>query len=338
MVFNIWVTRDCNLSCQYCYEKEKKNKYMHMKEWKQVVEFILIHQSYKVNQVNFHGGEPLLNWIAIENIINQINSSEKRKGRFRYSLTTNGLLMNEEIMEFIKEKEIIVSVSVDGDENTHDCNRMDRAQKGTFQRVRGVLKNLEKKGIKYEIRMTFNSKTVLNLAKNVRYLLDDFNPVILRWAPDLFHENWDESALHNLEEQYNVLERWIKSLEKETVEKIAIFSMNNFNKLGQCCGGITEINIDVNGDLFPCTFVCGEKKFYIGNIRKGIDTECVRLIHSSLQKCFDKCLECDVREFCMGNRCKLINYLENMRNSAYMMNVCKISKFEINMLRKQWMQ
>ena len=85
MLFNIWVTQDCNLSCKYCYEKEKSKKNMSLQTADTVIEFILKYQTDKTNQVNFHGGEPLLNWDVIEYIIRQIIQSSLKKGRFRFS-------------------------------------------------------------------------------------------------------------------------------------------------------------------------------------------------------------------------------------------------------------
>lgn len=337
MLFNIWVTQECNLSCKYCYEKEKRKSYLNLEEADQFVEFILKYQTDKLNQVHFHGGEPLLNWNVIKYIIKRINHSSLKMGRFQYSFTTNGIFFTNDMLYFFKENDIQISVSVDGKSETHDKNRIDKRGKGTYYKVKKSLKKLEENGIEYEIRMTFDSQTISELAQNVKFLLENFNFSCLRWAPDLFYCRWNEEKVQILMEQYQNIMEYQKKLKKEQAEKIAFFNKDNFNKLGRCCGGITEINIDTKGDLYPCTYVCGNENFLIGNIKIGLDIDSIKRIHSNMQKSYMKCESCHNNAYCVGNRCKVINYAEDTMSSVYMENLCSLSNAEINLLREQWM-
>ncbi len=338
MLFNVWVTQDCNLSCKYCYEKEKSKKNMSLQTADTVIEFILKYQTDKTNQVNFHGGEPLLNWDVIEYIIRQINQSSLKKGRFRFSFTTNGILLTNDILCFSKEKDVLISISVDGKPETHDKRRVDRSGKGTYHMVEEGLRRLDESEISYEIRMTYDSETISELACNVKFLLENFDCSCLRWAPDYFDCGWNEEKVQIFAKQYQNIIEYQKEIKRELAEKIAVLNRDNFNKLGKCCGGITEMNIDTSGDLYPCTFACGNEAFLIGNIREGPDVGHIDRVHNTMQKEYPKCLICENKDYCVGNRCKMINYIQDICcGNTYIENLCKLSNAEIILLRKQWM-
>ncbi len=337
MLFNIWVTQDCNLSCKYCYEKTKRKRNLSLEDADAVIAFVLKYQTDRLNQVNFHGGEPLLNGGVIEYIVKQINHSSLRKGRFRFSFTTNGVLLTDDVLHLLKENEIQISVSIDGKSETHNKNRVDQSGNGTYSIVESCLRRLEKNKIDYEIRMTYTSETISDLACNVAFLLEHFNCSCLRWAPDYFDRGWNEKKVQILIEQYYSIREYQKKIKIEQAEKIAAFHINNLNKLGACCGGITELNIDTEGNLYPCTFACGNEAFLIGNIKDGPDVERIKRIHGTMQKSYQKCRTCQNKEYCIGNRCKMINYMKDTYCSVYMDNVCSLSNAEIKLLKEQWM-
>lgn len=337
MFFNIWVTQDCNLSCKYCYEKTKRRRNLSLENAGAVIAFVFKYQTDRLNQVNFHGGEPLLNWNVIEYIVRQINDSQLKKGRFRFSFTTNGTLLTEEILHFLKENEIQISISIDGKPETHNKNRIDQGGNGTYSIVERGLRQLEVRGIAYEIRMTYDSETVSELAHNVTFLLDRFYCSCLRWAPDCYDRGWNEEKINLLLQQYRNIMEYQKKIKKEQAEKIAAFNINHFNKLGVCCGGITEMNIDTEGYLYPCTYACGNEAFLIGNIKDGPDVERIKRIHGTMQKSDQKCETCQNSEYCIGNRCKMINFIEETCCSSYMENICRLSNAKIRFLREQWM-
>lgn len=338
MLFNIWVTQDCNLSCKYCYEKKKRKRYMSLEEADTVIAFILKYQTDKTNQVNFHGGEPLLNWNVIEYIVKQINHSPLKKGRFRFSFTTNGILLTDEVLYFVKGNDVLISVSIDGKPKTHNKNRVDRTGKDTYYMVEKCLRRLDKSRMNYEIRMTYNAETISELACNAIFLLENFNCSCLRWAPDYFDCGWNEEKVQIFIKQYRSIMEYQKRIRKELAEKIAVFNIDNFNKLGRCCGGITEMNIDTGGGLYPCTFACGKEAFLIGNTKDGPNIERIKKVHGTMQKSYLRCEICPNKDYCMGNRCKMINYIENICcGNTYIENLCRLSNAEITLLREQWM-
>ncbi|MDE5820021.1 MAG: radical SAM protein [Lachnospiraceae bacterium] len=337
MLFNIWVTQDCNLSCKYCYEKAKRKRSLSPEDADAVIAFVLKYQTNRLNQVNFHGGEPLLNWNVIKYIVQQINCSSLKKGQFRFSFTTNGIIITDDVLHFLKENEIRISVSIDGKPQTHNKNRIDQSGNGTYPLVEESLRQMEEKGVDYEIRMTYTSETISELAHNVAFLLEHFKCSCLRWAPDCHDCGWNEKKVQILIKQYQSIMEYQEKIKKEQAEKIAAFNINYFNRLSACCGGVTEINIDTRGDLYPCTYVCGNKEFLMGNVKDGPDVERIKSIHNTMQKSYLKCETCQNKEYCIGNRCKMINYVEDNRCSSYIENLCSISNAEIDLLREQWM-
>lgn len=337
MLFNVWVTQECNLSCKYCYEKTKRKRNLSLEDADAVIAFILQYQTARSNQINFHGGEPLLNWGVIEHVVQKIHCSNRKEGRFRFSFTTNGILLTNEIQRFCKENDIQISVSIDGNPETHNKNRVDRSGNNTYHILESRLRQLDENGINYEIRMTYNSETISELALNVAFLLENFNCSCLRWAPDHFDCGWNEQKIQILIKQYQSIIEYQKKIKKEQAEKIAFFNIDNFNKLGRCCGGITEINIDTEGNLYPCTYACGNEGFLIGNIKEGPDVKRIKRIYDTMQKSYLRCETCQNKEYCIGNRCKIINYIEDTGCDTYIENVCRLSNAEIGLLREQWM-
>lgn len=336
MLFNIWITQDCNLSCKYCYEKKKRKRNMSLETADMVIAFIMKYQTDRMNQINFHGGEPLLNWNAIEYVVKQINHSPLKKGGFRFGFTTNGTLLTNHVIDFSKENDILISVSVDGKSETHNKNRLDKTGRETYHVVENSLRRLDESGINYEIRMTYNSQTISDLACNVKFLLEEFNCACLRWAADYFDSGWNEEKVQTLVKQYQSILEYQQRIERKQAEKIAVLNMDNFNKLGRCSGGITEINIDTEGDLYPCTYVCGDEEFLIGSIKDGPRIINIKKVHSTRQKSNKKCMTCQNKDYCVGNRCKIINFVEDLCHSVYVENICRLSNAEIGLLRKQW--
>ena len=110
-LINIWVTYECNMNCRYCYEKEKKREYLDKKLSNKIIEFIQKYQLETGLQINFHGGEPLLNFDIIKNLVIKV---KRLYPQTKFSLTTNMLLMTKEIAAFIKKENIKLSVSLDG--------------------------------------------------------------------------------------------------------------------------------------------------------------------------------------------------------------------------------
>ena len=157
MECTIYLTDDCNMKCNYCYEGNEKNKSVLSEDrLKTVLQYIIDN-----NPVNdpidlvFLGGEPLLNPKMMVKAIEIINTKYADcKDLFHYSITTNGTLLTRDIIDFLIENSFQISISVDGDEETHNLNRKSKNGKSVFPIVMKNIKYLIEKDVDFSVRMT----------------------------------------------------------------------------------------------------------------------------------------------------------------------------------------
>lgn len=296
--FNIWITRKCNLKCKYCYEGiNKENRQLSISDIPRLVSFIKKtgeKEDYVI--INFHGGEPLLNFKAIVSICEKLSACDMR---IYYSITTNGILIDESIIEYIVKYKIFVSVSLDGTPYYHNLNRVDIKGCGTFEKsLEGAL-TLKDKGIPIRIRMTVTPNNCAEIEKNVRHLQKlGFNNIVA--IPDLFNDEWNKDLSSQLTKQ-------LKSLLSTTINKEFIFYEDGIKKKGSCKGGKEEINIDTDLKIYPCTYVCGELEYCVGNVDNGIDRSLIKKIEEEGKRWNYECSGCTLEPYCMSTRCKIIN-------------------------------
>ena len=194
---NIWVTNFCNLNCSYCYEKET---YLKEELLTPTIDFIKKIEDDNALTINFHGGEPLLNFEVIKKIVAQ----SKLENIFaNFSLTTNLLLMNNEIADYVSSNHIYLSISLDGTEHVNDINRIDKNNRGTYKKVIKKLNILKKYNIPFRTRMTVTPFTINYLYESVTHLINIGCKEIVA-APDLFCQHWDEEKISQLSLQLEI--------------------------------------------------------------------------------------------------------------------------------------
>lgn len=309
MKFTIFVTQKCNLRCKYCYEGDSKiNKDMTFDIADKTVKFI----SNKVNEssdneplyIVFHGGEPLLNFKIIKYIYASILETVKDK-EIIFDMTTNGTLMNDEIMSFIKDNINNISISIDGNQESHDLNRVFADGRGSYEKVITNAKKLLANNIDVRIRMTYSSNSVDKLCENIYSIADcgftEIVPVV-----DYYDDNWNKNHINILNEEISKIIDRKKLYPDNNISLIELDVLNT--KKGDCFGGVVSYAIDIFGNIYPCTISISNKDFIIGNVNdtqldvKKIYELCK--INASDNK---KCLGCNRYEFCEGTRCKIIN-------------------------------
>lgn len=219
MDFAVWVTNECNMKCKYCYVEAKRGaKYFSGEDVLQLIHFMK--ETGKKDEkikISFFGGEPLLNFNLIRMIIDFID--EKKPFAAEYYLTTNGLLVTEQMARYFAEKKVFVSLSWDGCETANDTNRVDRGGFGTFQRVRKAYCLLKKCGLdNVRVRATFNSETITYLMDSVEAFLNEDPDISVMFAPDYFDRYWSDEALTGLQEMLKKLsEKDLNNIAKYTI-------------------------------------------------------------------------------------------------------------------------
>lgn len=334
MNFNIIVTSKCNLRCEYCYEENKKYQDMSIEVCDKTINFIIRtlknrNEVNKLNRIVFHGGEPLLNFDLIKYIKNKLDIELENKYIINYMMTTNATVLNQEIIDFIKDNNIALSVSIDGTKYSHDQYRKFENGKGSYKLVRKNITELIKQGIKLRCRLTYRASTVSELYKGIVELSDlgieNFVPVA-----DFYDTTWTEEEIDILEEEIDkiILDKKLKNLKVSIIDK-----ENLCLKQSDCFGGIVSFTISEVGNIYPCVFVLGHKKFLIGNVFNNpcVGTDyAIKLFHERFEEKNGPCKTCEANEYCMGNRCKLINYVANGKYYSPSIINCNIMSVNLN--------
>ena len=260
--FSVWVTTACNLRCTYCYEGEEKKKENLSKEQAfKIVEYIkkkakniekTRREKIKKISIELHGGEPLVNFQGIKDFVN-IAKTVLEEYEISYQMTTNGTILNDEILFFLKENISHLTISIDGDETTQNLCRKDATGRGTYDVVKeNSIKLLQIFGDSLRIRMTFTSKTVADLSHNIFHIADLGFKIIIA-LPDIFDEGWND-------EKVNVLDLEIKKIKQRELNNNIYINLERplvLQKKGACSGGCDGENILPNGDIYCCTSLPG---------------------------------------------------------------------------------
>ena len=299
--FNIWVTENCNLCCTYCYEGEKRCFDMNDEIIEKTISFV--HENMeqnKSNMINFHGGEPLLAIDSILKIINSCNSF----GRFSYSLTTNGTVMNDRILDELKKNKVYVSLSIDGKREVHDLNRKKSDGSGTYDYAVKSLEALQKREIDVRVRMTVTPDTVPKLYNSVMSIAK-LNAATIVAMIDLYDKRWTDAILDMLQEQLIMIYTVLKDSDK--TEFTFYSDIKKRVKRGLCDGGVTNFNISANGNIYPWVCMVNDAEHIIGSVFNGIDNSSLHKYKFYYDKRNQTCDDCKNEYTCLSMRCKYIN-------------------------------
>ncbi len=310
------LANDCNLNCKYCYgdggSYGRERGLMTYETAIQGIEFFLEKSGdLKDLLVTFFGGEPLMNF----KVLKEITEYCKKRGQetnktFWFSMTTNGTILNEEILNHIKEKNISVMISMDGPQCVHDNYRCFVNGEGSYQKILPNMKRLlDIKNGKLSVRSTI-CKPNMDLSYISNSLLGlGFTTV------NLCNVDTDESSdLFIGKEQIAELSENYWRLSDDYVEKVkaqkpfgnaVIDSMLRDlyfkqTRLNACNAGVTGIAIDTKGSIYPCHRFMGEKEFLMGDVYSGITTEISNQFMESSILTKASCSECWARLLCKG--------------------------------------
>lgn len=300
MNFAIWVTSGCNMNCKYCYVDGKKGTSFFSKEnVENLVKFIkVVSEKEKKIKISFFGGEPLLNLNLIQMIIEHCNKELAVK--VEYYITTNGLLINEQVAKFFLDNKIFVSLSWDGCKEANDLNRVDKSGRETYQRIRKAYHLLKKYGLNnVRVRATFNCESIKYLRESIKFFIKEDQDISVMFVPDYFDKNWSEEKIIEL---HDVL----RCLEKNDLGNISIIS-DNMTK-GVCGGGVSNFNIYVDGFIYPCSFVVNEEQFCIGDIWNGLNKKRIDALVANYNKPILECDGCDYADYCLSHKCRYLNW------------------------------
>lgn len=312
------IAHDCNLACKYCFAEEGeyhgRRALMSYEVGKEAIDFLIANSANRRNlEVDFFGGEPLMNWDVVKRLVEYGRSKEKEFNKnFRFTLTTNGVLLNDEIMEFANKEMSNVVLSLDGRKEVHDFMRPSRNGKGSYDVILPkFLKFAESRGEKdYFVRGTFTSNNL------------DFAKDVLHFADLGFKHMSVEPVVSLPEEPFAIKEEDIPTICKE-YDKLAVefikrkkegkgFNFFHFmidleqgpcvaKRLSGCGSGTEYLAVTPWGDLYPCHQFVGEEEFLMGNVFDGVKE---KEIQDEFKLCNvyakDKCQDCFAKFYCSG--------------------------------------
>ena len=287
------VAHTCNLNCSYCFASQGRfhgeRALMSFEVGRQALDYLMEHSGNRRNlEVDFFGGEPLMNFEVVKQLVAYARGVEKERGKnFRFTLTTNGMLIDDEVIEFANREMSNVVLSLDGRQSVHDRFRVDYAGRGSYETIVPKFQKLVKaRGNRgYYMRGTFTHFNP-DFTRDVFHMADlgftelSMEPVVC--APD------DPSALtaediEIVKQQYEILANEMLRRRKEG-HPITFYHYMLDLKSGPCiykrisgCGSGTEyMAVTPWGDLYPCHQFVGEEQYKLGNVWDGVTNTALR--------------------------------------------------------------
>jgi uncharacterized protein len=311
------VAHDCNLRCKYCFagtgDFGHDRGLMSNEVGEASVEYIISHSgSRKHCEIDFFGGEPLMNMPVVKHVVSYVRKREQETGKvFKLTLTTNGILLNDETIAYLNDNKISLVLSLDGRKEVHDRMRPNIGGKGSYDQA---LKNFQKtvrsrNGQDYYLRGTFTAYNpdftadVLDMADQGFDILS-VEPVVAKDEDYAF----TDKDLPQLFAEYDKLTQVYLDRRREGNGFFFFhFNMDLSNgpcvakRLSGCGAGHEYYAVASNGDMYPCHQFVGREKYLLGTIFEGVQKKDMPAYFRNshvLNK--EKCRDCWARFFCSG--------------------------------------
>jgi len=344
------LTECCNCCCTYCFEGEKSKMTMSSETLEKAIDFVFA-ESRGSEEVAFilFGGEPLVRFDLVEHAIKYANRKALDLGkRVRYEMTTNGTLLNKEIIDFGVANGLSYLLSLDGDRETHDLHRREVNGKGTYDRIVQWIPYLKEHQKWLGARVTPTPDTVHKLAANIRHLRSlRINQFLIgmaagpKWsvqAINLYRQQWEEIADFYIAERNQGRAMRINDFELSW-ESLVHERQNEWG----CSGGRSQIGIAPDGDIYPCPkfmtlinpFTGKRGAYRLGSLDEGLSNlNYRREVINSCQSCRIACLRCEFADVCLGT-CLAVNYEENDSIFDCHGCLCEEKKIIYDLLRRR---
>ena len=312
------VAHTCNLNCEYCFASQGKyhgeRALMSFEVGKRALDFLIENSGTRRNlEVDFFGGEPLMNWDVVKELVSYARVQEKIYDKnFRFTLTTNGMLIDDDVIEFSNREMSNVVLSLDGRKEIHDRLRVDYMGRGSYDTIVPKFQEFVKRrgGKNYYMRGTFTHKNV-DFTNDIFHMADlgftelSMEPVVC--SPE------DASALTQedlpiLFEQYEILAKEMIKRKKNGNGFTFYHYMLDlthgpciYKRISGCGSGTEYMAVTPTGDLYPCHQFVGDTKYLLGNIWDGVTN---KEIQNEFKLCNTyarpECNDCWAKLYCSG--------------------------------------
>ena len=312
------IAHTCNLNCEYCFAGQGKyhgeDALMSFEVGKQALDFLVKNSGTRKNlEVDFFGGEPLVNFEVVKQLVKYARSIEKENNKhFRFTLTTNGVLLNDDVIDFLNKEMDNVVLSLDGRKEINDAKRKNINGDGSYDIIVPKFKKfVEKRGNKeYYMRGTF-TRNNLDFTNDIFHMAD-LGFTELSMEPVVSSEETDyslrEEDLDKIYKQYEILAKEMIKRKKEGNPFTFYHYMIDlsggpciYKRITGCGSGTEYLAVTPNGDFYPCHQFVGDKKFLMGNVKDGITNKELRdefkLCNVYSRK---ECKDCWAKLYCSG--------------------------------------
>ena len=337
------IAHDCNLKCKYCFAEEGeyhgKRSLMSVEVGKKAIDFLIENSGSRRNlEIDFFGGEPLMNFDVVKEIVEYGRSVEKENNKkFRFTMTTNGVLLNDEISDYINETMHNAVLSLDGRKEVNDKMRVRAGGQGSYDNIvpKFVKMAEDRNQMDYYVRGTF-TRNNLDFAKDVLHLADlGFKQISVE--PVVSDEKEDyairEEDLPIIFEEYEKLA--VEMLKRQ--EEGKWFNFFHFmidltggpcahKRLVGCGSGTEYLAVTPEGDLFPCHQFVGQDEFKMGTVFEGVQRKDIRKDFEAINV-YSKpaCKSCWAKFYCSGGCAASSNNMHNDLTTPYEIG-CEMQK------------
>lgn len=329
------IAHDCNLACKYCFAEEGeyhgRRALMSYEVGKKALDFLVANSGKRTNlEVDFFGGEPTLNWQVVKQLVEYGRSIEEpNHKKFRFTLTTNGVLLNDEILEFANREMGNIVLSIDGRREVNDRMRPFRKGAGSYDLIVPKFRHVaeSRHQTNYYVRGTYTHYN-LDFSRDVIHLADlgfqqiSVEPVVAQPTDD--YAITEEDIPQLLEEYDKLAAEMIRRRHEGRPFNFFHFMIDLeggpcvAKRLSGCGSGTEYLAVTPWGDLYPCHQFVGNEKFLMGNVDEGIVREDIR---DEFKCCNvyakEKCRKCFAKYYCSGG-CAANSYnFHGKINDAY---------------------
>lgn len=313
------VAHDCNLRCKYCFASAgdfgTKKSMMPVETAKKAIDFLIEKSGSRRNlEVDFFGGEPLLNFETVREAVFYARKRQEETGKnFRFTITTNAVLLNEDNKKFINEHMGNVVLSLDGRPETNDRMRCRADGGGTYRDILPKIMDMadSREQNNYYVRGTFTRKN-LDFSKDVLYLADlgfeqiSVEPVVAAMNTELDIRNEDLPVL--FDEYESLVMEYVKRRKTSRGFSFFHFMLDTdhgpcaIKRAKGCSSGSEYLAVTPEGDLYPCHQLVGIEEFIMGNVNDGNDINLDIRNMFARQNIYSKpeCIKCWAKFFCSG--------------------------------------
>ena len=312
------IAHTCNLNCSYCFASQGKyhgdRALMPFEVGKRALDFLVEHSGSRHNlEVDFFGGEPLMNFDVVKRLVAYARSIEKEKDKhFRFTLTTNGVLIDDDVIDFVNREMSNVVLSLDGRKEVHDRYRVDYAGNGSWEKIVPKFQKLvaAREGKNYYMRGTFTHANP-DFLEDIKTMLDlgfselSMEPVVAAAGDPAALTEEDKAVVM---EQYEKLAELMLQRDKDGKPFTFYHYMIDlkggpciYKRISGCGSGTEYMAVTPWGDLYPCHQFVGEEKFKLGDIWNGVSNHAIQEEFASCNVyARQECRDCWARLYCSG--------------------------------------